>query len=183
MATVGLKDLYMAELTETAGVESFGDPVKLAKAIKADISVEVAEGILYADDARDEVLSEFVKGTIKLTVNDLTTDNLATLLGQTVGTDGIAYSGETDEAPYVAIGFRAKKPDGKYRYFWLYKVKFKIPSENFETKNDGINFVTPEIEGEFIKLNNGLWKADFTGLETSTVAAGWFDEVVLPTEA
>lgn len=179
MATVGLKDLYMATITETGGVETFGTPERLAKAIKAEISVEVAEGVLYADDAVDEIVKEFVKGSIKLTVNDLEPQKVAAILGQTVDDDKVIYGGETDEPPYIALGFRAKKPSGgKYRYLWLYKTKFKIPNESFETKGDGINFITPELEGEFIKReSDGRWKADYTGLPTDTVAAGWFTKV------
>ena len=162
MATVGLKDLYMAPITEAGGVETFGTPERLAKAIKAEISVEVAEGVLYADDAVDEIVKEFVKGNIKLNVNDLEPAKVASLLGQYIDNDGVLFAGENDEPPYIALGFRSKKPSGgKYRYLWLYKVKFKIPNENFETKGDGINFITPELEGEFIKRDkDGMWKAD-----------------------
>lgn len=179
MATVGLKDLYMATITETDGNEVYGTPERLAKAIKADISTEVAEGMLYADDAVDEIVKEFIKGTIKLNVNDLEPEKMAAILGQYIDNDKVIFAGDTDEPPYIALGFRAKKPTGgKYRYLWLYKVKFKVPSESFETKGDGINFITPEIEGDFIKRNkDGKWKADYTGLPTDTVSAGWFTAV------
>lgn len=179
MATVGLKDLYMATITEAAGVETFGVPKRLAKAIKAEISVEVAEGVLYADDAVDEIIKEFVKGSIKLNVNDLEPADVAAILGQYIDNDKVIFAGENDEPPYIALGFRAKKPSGgKYRYLWLYKTKFKIPNENFETKGDGVNFITPELEGEFIKRDkDGMWKADYTGLPTDTVATSWFTTV------
>ena len=36
----------------------------MAKAISAELSVEVAEAILYADDGADEVVKEFVSGEI-----------------------------------------------------------------------------------------------------------------------
>lgn len=185
---VGLKDLFMAEITEANGVETFGTPTRLAKAIKAELSVEVAEGTLYADDAVDVIAKEFVKGAIKLNVNDLDPEKYAKILGQTLDYDKVVFAGETDEPPYIALGFRSKKgTGGKYRYIWLYKVKFKIPNENYETKGDGINFVTPELEGDFIKRNvDGMWKADYTGLPTDTVAAGWFSKVkeyVAPSES
>lgn len=51
MATIGLRDLYRAPITiGDGGVEEYGTPVKMAKAISAELSVEVAEAILYADD-------------------------------------------------------------------------------------------------------------------------------------
>lgn len=176
---IGLKDLFMATVTEDAnGIETFGTPERLAKAIKAELSVEVAEGVLYADDAVDEIVKEFVKGSIKLNVNDLEPAKVADILGQYIDANNVIFSGENDEPPYIALGFRAKKTGGKYRYLWLYKVKFKIPNENFETKGDGISFITPELEGEFIKRNkDGMWKADYTGLPADTVASTWFTTV------
>lgn len=51
MATIGLRDLYRAPITiGTSGAEEYGTPVRMAKAISAELSVEVAEAILYADD-------------------------------------------------------------------------------------------------------------------------------------
>ena len=61
MATIGLRDLYRAPITvEESGEEKYGTPVRMAKAISAEMSVEVAEAILYADDGADEVVKEFV---------------------------------------------------------------------------------------------------------------------------
>lgn len=52
MATIGLDRLYYAKITENdAGEETYGTPSQLAKAISADLSVELAEATLYADDA------------------------------------------------------------------------------------------------------------------------------------
>ena len=83
MATIGLRDLYRAPITiGDGGVEEYGTPVKMAKAISAELSVEVAEAILYADDGADEVVKEFVSGELTLNVNDLLPADLAALLGQ-----------------------------------------------------------------------------------------------------
>lgn len=176
--TLGLKDLYYALITIADGVETYGTPNKLAEAMSADLSVTTAEGTLYADDAVSESVKEFVKGTIKLGIKDLSPEVLATILGQEKDTNGIVWAGDSDECPYVAIGFRAKKTGGLYRYIWLQKVQFKVPTEKFATKGESITFNTPEIEGTFYKtLGTGKWKADYTALPTDTVAAGWFTTV------
>lgn len=160
MATIGLRDLYRAPITvEESGEEKYGTPVRMAKAISAEMSVEVAEAILYADDGADEVVKEFVSGELTLNVNDLMPADLAAILGQTQDDDQVVYAGENDDPPYMAIGFRAKKANGMYKYIWLYKVKFAIPSENYQTKGDSIEFTTPEITGQFIKRPDGLWKS------------------------
>ena len=153
MATIGLRDLYRAPITvEESGEEKYGTPVRMAKAISAEMSVEVAEAILYADDGADEVVKEFVSGELTLNVNDLMPADLAAILGQTQDDDQVVYAGENDDPPYMAIGFRAKKANGMYKYIWLYKVKFAIPSESYQTKGDSIEFTTPEITGQFILM-------------------------------
>lgn len=178
MATIGLRDLYRAPITEAAdGTETYGTPVRMAKAISAELSVEVAEAILYADDGADEVVKEFVSGELKLNVNDLLPADLAALLGQTQDDDGVVYAGENDDPPYFAIGFRAKKANGQYKYLWLYKVKFAIPSETYNTKGDSIEFATPEITGQFIKRADGNWKAEHVADPTEAAAASWFAAV------
>ena len=83
MATIGLRDLYRAPITVGKdGEETYGTPVRMAKAISAEMSVEVAEAILYADDGADEVVKEFVSGepfwgrrrtTIRLYMREKTT--------------------------------------------------------------------------------------------------------------
>ena len=51
MATIGLDKLYYAKITEDAdGNETYAAPKSLAKAMTADLSVELAEATLYADD-------------------------------------------------------------------------------------------------------------------------------------
>ena len=88
MATIGLRDLYRAPITvEESGEEKYGTPVRMAKAISAEMSVEVAEAILYADDGADEVVKEFVSGELTLNVNDLLPADLAAILGQTQDDD------------------------------------------------------------------------------------------------
>lgn len=178
MATIGLRDLYRAPITVgKGGEETYGTPERMAKAISAEMSVEVAEAILYADDGADEVVKEFVSGELTLNVNDLMPADLAAILGQTQDDDQVVYAGENDDPPYMAIGFRAKKANGMYKYIWLYKVKFAIPSESYQTKGDSIEFTTPEITGQFIKRSDGLWKAEHVALPTETAAKGWFTKV------
>lgn len=176
--TIGLKDLYYAIITEEDGVETYGAPKKMSEAMTADLSVTTADATLYADDALSENVSEFASCALSLGVKELTNEVLEDLLGQEVDEDGVLYAGDTDEPPYVAVGFRAKKMGGKYRYIWLLRGKFKVPNDSFATKGESIEFKTPTIEGTFSKSKaSGKWKADYTGLPTDKVAASWFTKV------
>lgn len=191
MATIGLDKLYYAPITEdTNGEETYGTPVQLAKAISADLSVELAEATLYADDGASEVVKEFKSGTLSLGVDDIGASVAAALVGVTVDKNNVIISTSEDATPYVAIGFRAKKSNGKYKYFWLYRVKFGIPATNFATKGDSITFSTPTIEGTVMRRNkedtkgNHPWKAEVTegdtGVTASTIS-GWYSNVYEPT--
>ena len=182
--TLGLKDLYYAICTEADGVETYGNPKKLAEVMTADLSVKTADATLYADDTLSESVTEFASATLKMGIKDLSTENTAELLGQKVDGDNVVWAGKNNEPPYIAVGFRAAKTGGKYKYIWLLKGKCKLPSEKYETKGESIKFNTPEIEAEFTaRKSDGEWKADYVGVESDAVAAAWFTAVVTPKAA
>lgn len=160
MATIGLRDMVYSKITfdSTTGEESYGTVKKLASAINASLSVDVAEATLYADDGIKEQAMEFAGGTISLGVDDIAPDVQADLTGETKDGDEVVSYGE-DSGGYVAVGFRAKKADKSYRCIWLLKVKFGAPSEEYETKKDSIDFKTPTIEGKIMQRT----KADSNG--------------------
>lgn len=190
MATIGLDQLYYAKITEDAeGIETYGQPIRLAKAIKADLTIELAEAILYADDSVASAIKEFKSGKLALDVDDIGADKAQDLTGATIDDQGVLVSASEDSGCDVAIGFRARKANNKFRYFWLYRVKFGIPATNLETKSDGIKFSTPSIEGTVMRKNktdargNHPWKAevseDSAGIG-AYVVAGWFNSVYEP---
>ena len=191
MATIGMDKLYYAKITEDAdGNETYDTPKALAKAMKADLSIELAEATLYADDAAAEVYRTFKSGTISLGVDDLADGVAEDLTGAKVDSNGVLISTVEDISAVVAIGFRAQRANGKYRYFWLYRVVFAIPATNLQTKGDSITFSTPTIEGTVLRRNkpNALgkhpWKAEVTegatGVSASTIA-DWYKTVYEPT--
>lgn len=190
MATIGLDKLFYAPITEDEnGDEEYGTPVQLAKAMSAELSVELNEATLFADDGAAEIVKEFKSGTLSLGVDDIGVASAEALTGAKVDTNGVLISaGENDAAP-VAVGFRAKKSNGTYRYFWLYRVKFGIPGTNLATKGDSITFSTPTIEGTILRRNKldgkgeHPWKAEVNEDDAaveSTVITGWYTEVYEP---
>ena len=169
MATISLDRLYYAKITEDEiGEETYAAPVPLAKAISADMSVELAEAILYADDGAAEIVKEFKNGTLSLGIDDIGVSAASDLTGATIDDNHVLISTSEDGGTPVAVGFRAKKANGKYRYYWLYKVKFGIPATNLATKGDSITFSTPTIEGTIMRRNKldakgrHPWKAEVT---------------------
>ena len=190
MATIGLDKLYYATITEDEdGNETYGTPEQLAKAMSADLSVELTEATLYADDGAAEVIKEFKSGTLSLGVDEIGATIASILTGATIDANGVIISTGEDGGQPVAIGFRAKKSNGKYKYFWLYRVKFGIPATNLATKGDSITFSTPTIEGTVLRRNKAdtrgkhPWKAEVTEGDsaTATTITNWYKEVYEPT--
>ena len=190
MATIGLDKLYYAKITEDEnGNETYATPVQLAKAMNADLSVELAEATLYADDGAAEIVKEFKNGTLSLGVDDVGASVASDLTGATIDANGVVVSTSEDGGDPVAVGFRAKKSNGKYKYYWLYRVKFGIPATNLATKGDSITFSTPTIEGTILHRNkvdgNGKhpWKAEVTEGDSAVTAdtiTNWYKEVYEP---
>lgn len=190
MATIGMDKLYYAKITEDSnGEETYSPPVQLAKAINADLSIELAEATLYADDATAYVIKDFQSGTLSLGIDDIGTAAAQDLTGAIIDDNGVLVSASENDGAIVAVGFRALKPNNKYRYFWLYRVKFGIPATNLQTKGDSITFQTPTIEGTVMRRNkpDGTgkhpWKAEVTegdaGVSAETISE-WYSEVYEP---
>ncbi len=190
MATIGLDKLFYAKITsDEYEDETYDTPSQLAKAMSADLSVEMAEATLYADDGASETVKEFTSGTLSLGVDNLAPAVVSDLTGATIDKNGVIISTSEDGGKPVAVGFRAKKSNGKYRYFWLYRVKFGIPATNLATKGDSITFSTPTIEGTILRRNkadkNGKhpWKAEVTdgeGENSAETITNWYTKVYEP---
>ena len=190
MATIGLDKLFYAKITEDDnGDETYATPMQMAKAMSADLSVELAEATLYADDGAAEIVKEFKSGTLSLGVDDIGAAVASDLTGATIDANGVVISTSEDGGDPVAVGFRAKKANGKYKYYWLYRVKFGIPATNLATKGDSITFFTPTIEGTILRRNKldgkgkHPWKAEVTEGDATVGAdtiANWYKEVYEP---
>ena len=190
MATIGLDKLYYAKITEdNDGNETYETPTPLAKAMTADLSVELAEATLYADDGAAEIVKEFKSGTLSLGIDDLGASIASDLTGATIDSDGVIISTQEDGGAPVAVGFRAKKANGKYKYYWLYRVKFGIPATNLATKGDSITFSTPTIEGTIMRRNkaDGVgkhpWQAEATEGDakvSADIIVNWYKNVYEP---
>ena len=190
MANIGIDKLYYAKITEDEnGNETYETPVQLAKAMTADLSVELAEATLYADDGASEIVKEFKSGTLSLGVDDIGASTASDLTGATIDANGVVVSASEDGGAPVAVGFRAKKSNGKYKYYWLYRVKFGVPATNLATKGDSITFSTPTIEGTILRRNKvdgqnkHPWKAEVTEGDAAVAAdviTNWYSEVYEP---
>ena len=56
MATIGLRDIYYSKITRNQQTNkwTYATPVRMAKAISAELSINYATAALYADDSIDD---------------------------------------------------------------------------------------------------------------------------------
>lgn len=198
MATrIGCDNLVYAIMTTEETPETdpvYGDVKKAPGVMSVNINPNGSQETLFADDGPMETASTLGRIEVEIQKNELTTENKADLLGHGIDTNGALVYGDSDVAPWVAIGFRTLKSNGKYRHIWLYKGKFTEPEDNNETKGDSINFQNDTINGQFARLNKAYtvagkttrpWKYELdadhvNGDGSNAVINGWFKKPILP---
>lgn len=187
MATIGLRDVHYALLkTDTTEGTTYETPVKVSGAISANVNPNTSSATLFADDGPYESSTTLGEIEIELNMADLPGEVQAALLGHTYK-NGVLVKKASDQAPYVAIGYRSLKSNGAYRYTWLYKGKFTDGEQSNSTKGDSIEYSTPTITGAFVKRDfDDMWQAeadsDNADLGTDTIT-NWFSAVFEPSDA
>ena len=184
MAKIGLKYPVYALATETTNAISYASGAVLAKAIAANIKIDVNNVNLYADDGIAEIDRSFKGGTITLNADDLSDAVKVALLGYTegaaadagIGSKEMSAGGSTTPAS-VGFGFygkRIKSGVASWRAIWLKKVQFAEPAEDAKTKGESVEFQTPTLEGTILLAADGLWKEEGT-FSSETNAKNWLD--------
>ena len=91
------------------------------------------------DEPLAHAIKAFKGGKLSLGVEDIGVAAATDLTGASVDDNGVLVAASEDDGCLVAVGFRALKPNNTFRYFWLYRVKFAVPSTNLQTKGDSIS--------------------------------------------
>lgn len=193
---IGCDNLVYAKMTteDTATTAPVYDEITPAPGVMhVNINPNASLATAFYDDGPGETASTLGNIDVEIQKNALTSKNKADLLGHTIDANGGVVYADNDTPPWVAIGFRTLKSNGKYRYVWLYKGRFADPEDNNETKADSINFQSDTIRGQFVKLNypvevatgvtKRVWKyeVDADSADANEVTIGtWFDEVKMP---
>jgi len=178
---IGFRDLYYALLTsDTVSGVTYGAPVRVPGAIAAKINPKSNIDFLYSDDGASETITSMGGLDVEIEMKDLDIETQAALLGHTVA-NGVLQKKTTDIPPYVALGFRSIKSNGKYRYVWLYKGKFAEQDQEYKTMEEKPSPMTPKIKGAFVKRDfDSMWQSiadEDSPTYTSAVGTNWFTTV------
>ena len=189
---MGLRDISAALVEKnTASEYSTAEIKKLARSISAKVTEKKKVEKLYSDDGTENVEETLESIEVEIELNDLSPEQEALLKGCTYD-NGFLVDNQDDMANEVAIGWRAKRTDGKYEFVWLYCGKFNEGStENYETQEDKLKTQTPKLKGTFYpreKDKNWRTRVNESYLQESHTSAkaaiqDWFSKVQEPTKA
>ncbi|MGD9700675.1 major tail protein [Acinetobacter sp.] len=180
-ATVGVEMLHYAIATVAAdGTVTYDLPVKISDAQKITITPKTTTDKYYADDTTADIVNSFDGCDVGIETYGIKNEILAALEGHEVDANGVVIENANDEPPYIALGFRSRKRNGKYRYIWLLLGKKKPGNEEYETIKEKQEPKSAVMPFEFVQCANGNWRykideddpAAPIGLETK-----WFAKV------
>lgn len=160
---------------------AYSDAFQCGEAMNTTVTPNYAEGALYGDNKKVDEVREFKDATVSAgsTIMPLAAYNV--LYGHEIVTNGDAEQiDKTGDTPnYVGYGFAVKNSDGTYDACVLLKVRFAEGAENFQTKGDGINYVTPSMEGTAIAWDtDDSWRKKGYGFASEKDAIDWVCEVM-----
>lgn len=113
-------------------------------------------GVIVSNDKNNknsqtlEVVNMSYKGTsVELEVNSLAPQDKSQVFGH-LYEKGFLIKTKDDKAPELALGWRAKKLNGKYEFKWLYCGRFGQGFEdNYETEGETKTTQTATLKGDF----------------------------------
>ena len=178
---IGLDKFYYALLTTDDSANlTYQTPVALKGAMTVSYNPNSEVATLFADDGPYDTAETIGEIELELGIADISQEDYAALMGHTV-TGGVLNELATDQPVDVAFGFRAKRSNGGYSYFWFLKGKFSKPSMDHETKGDSISWQTPTMMGKFVaRIYDGRYKSttrDDATDYTAAIGTTWFNAV------
>ena len=193
-SVVGIDQVYYALVTQDNDIGYVaGTPAILAPAINVSAEPTTSLETQYADNKPFDVMAGEGETKITLDVTNIPNEILATLLGKQfdAASGRIFDAGGGATPPDVALGFRSKKSNGSYRYYWYLKGKFSLPKDEAATQTDTMEPKPSQIAYTAVNtiyafdLGDGGDAKSVKRImgDTDTVsfsATGWFSQVQTP---
>lgn len=151
----------------------------IGKLVAANLTVNLASGEIYADDALAEQLSEFSSGSLAMETDDMTDANATRIYGVKSVAGEVTYN-QGDTAPLGKLGYyKVLMRNGQkyYKGYFYPQVRAALGNDNAQTKGNAITFQTSKTTFTIFADDNGDWRKtkEFT---TESAARSWVNEKV-----
>lgn len=134
--------------------------VILGKLVSANLTVNLASGEIYADDALAEQVSEFSSGTLAMETDDLEDANASVVYGCSVSNGLVTYN-KDDNAPYGELAYYKvlmRKGVKYYKAYYYPRAKAALGNDNAQTKGSSVTFQTTNTTFTIFADDNGDWR-------------------------
>ena len=175
---VGLDMLhYAAVVTDIPTATTYGTPVHVERTVSLSVRPGSGTNTFISDTGPAFTLSHNEEVDVSIMAADLPPEAYAFLIGADYNpaTGIVDVTGE-GVGPDVAIGFRAKRANGFYRYVWLLKGRFTAPNMEHQTLEGRVNFQSSTINGKFIarESDNKIYRRVNSEDSSLTLPGDWF---------
>lgn len=187
MASFGAKYPFFNKIkSEPAGALPVyeGDPVRIGRLVKADLTVTLASGKLFADDVLAESVDEFASGSIAIETDDMT-DAVASVVYGAEVTDKEVHYNVGDDPPAGGLAYLKKlmrKKKVLYKGYFYPMVKAALGSDTAQTKGDSITFGTAATTFTVFACESGDWRIT-QEFPTEAEALAWIQEKLKGTDS
>lgn len=153
------------------------EPVRIGRLVKADLTVNLASGKLYADDMLAESVEVFSSGSIAMETDDMEDSVAAVVYGCSVEGGMVRYNAGDDTPAgglaYIKVLERRKKRI--YKGYFYPIVKASLGNDTAQTRTDSITFGTNNTAFTVFACETGDWR--FTKeFSTEDAAVKWIKE-------
>lgn len=153
MAKIGMRHIVSSPITDhtDGSVPTYGTGFIVGRAQRGNVQWEHNDNKLHGDDIVAEGDNGIVGGTLDIGTTELIEENEEKLLGYIHDETNDDYEISDEGAPYVGIGYiQVLKRFGVtiYKALWYYKVQFGMQSEETKTRENRVDWGTPEIHGD-----------------------------------
>lgn len=155
------------------------EKVTIGELIAANMTVNLANGELYSDDALNIKVSEFSSATIAMETDGMEDAVAKALYGATVDAEGglVTYN-SGDVAPNGGLAYYVMMRDktGKtyYKGYYFPKVQAAMGNDNAATKGNSVSFQTANTTFTVMEAANRDWMQTEIH-ETEAEARAWVD--------
>ena len=181
MASFGAKYIRFNQIVDEPDgqlpVYKDGGTVTLGRLVKADLTVNLASGKLYADDELAESVDEFSSGSLAAETDDME-DAAATEVYGCAVTDGEVHFKRGDSPPMGGLAYYKvlmRKGVKFFKGFFYPRVKAALGNDTAQTKGDSVTFGTTSTTFTIFGSSSDDWRIWKT-FKTENEAKAWVDE-------